>query len=61
MDLLKLVLKTVNKYFQGLEKRCQSLVTVKVTHKKRKINCSLTSFHITKNWGSGVEMVKIEK
>jgi hypothetical protein len=39
MGLPKLIFRTVNKYFKGLEKRCQSLVTVTVTYIKRKINC----------------------
>jgi hypothetical protein len=37
MGLPKLILRTVNKYLKGREKRCQSLVTV--TYIKQKINC----------------------
>jgi hypothetical protein len=42
MGLPKLILRTVNKYLKGLEKRCQSLVTVTVTFMKRKINCMVS-------------------
>ena len=40
MGLLKLILRTVNKYLKDLEKCCKSLVTV--MQKKRNINCKLT-------------------
>ena len=43
MGLPKLILRTVNKYLKGLEKLCQSLVTVTLTQKKRKIDCSLVN------------------
>ena len=46
MGLSKLILETVKKYLKRLEKRCQGLVTVTVTYKKRKINCTF-SFAIT--------------
>ncbi len=41
MGLSNLILETVKKYLKGLEIRCQGLVTVTVTYKKRKINKGL--------------------
>ena len=40
MGLSKLILCTVKKKFKSLEKRCQNLVTVTVTGRKRKIYCT---------------------
>ncbi len=47
MGLSKLILETVKKYLKRHEKRCQGLVKVTVTYKKRKIN-RIFSFAITK-------------
>jgi hypothetical protein len=44
MNLSKLILETVKKYLKGLGKQCQSLVTVTVTYKKRRINCIIESW-----------------
>ncbi len=46
MDLSKMIFETVKKNLKGLEKRCQSMVTVTVTHKKRKINCIMSQLNL---------------